>query len=330
MTLADVLGQEPATQTLERALRGGHAHHAYRFEGPEGVGKTFTAFAFAQALLCEVDDSLGCGKCSACERAVTLRDGVPLHPDLILVGRGLYDAETLGRKTEEGKEISIDQVRKLVLSHSAYSPHEGRARVFIIKEADELSISAANALLKTLEEPRERTHFVLVTSRPNKLLVTIRSRSMPIRFVQLRDGVLAQLLGKRGVSDEKIAEIMPFAEGSLARAMDSIEDEMASDRNVFIGRVGEAIAAPSMALGIQLGESAEKNRLSLRAQVEGLARHFAIRARSEVNAERGKAERLAEAYEIAMRAATYLEGNASTSLTIIEMVADLKRARVPV
>src|SRR5437867_8492693 len=96
-----ILGQSPALETLVRALRRGRVHHAYRFEGPDGSGKEMAAFALAQALVCVGGDPLGCGRCDACRRAVTLSAAaphVPLHPDVTLVEKGLYPPETIGRK----------------------------------------------------------------------------------------------------------------------------------------------------------------------------------------------------------------------------------------
>src|SRR5204862_6308792 len=87
-----ILGQSPALETLVRALRAGRVHHAYRFEGPDGVGKEMAAFALAQALVCE-RAATGCGECSACRRAVKISDEdprVPQHPDVLLVSRGRY------------------------------------------------------------------------------------------------------------------------------------------------------------------------------------------------------------------------------------------------
>src|SRR5258706_2576378 len=99
-----VRGQEPAVETLVRALRAGRVHHGYRFEGPPGVGKELAAFALAQALVCETDTHLGCGTCSACRRAVTLateEPRVPQHPDVVLVQRGLYPSSILGSGISE-------------------------------------------------------------------------------------------------------------------------------------------------------------------------------------------------------------------------------------
>ena len=113
MPLEHVLGQTAAVGTLERALATGKVHHAYRFEGPSGVGKEMTAFAFAQALVCTTPPPSGiayqaCGTCSACTRAVTLTaeaPRVPIHPDVVVLERGLYSAESLRRARAEVQDI---------------------------------------------------------------------------------------------------------------------------------------------------------------------------------------------------------------------------------
>src|SRR2546421_5057011 len=100
MPFERILGQPTAVETLTRALARDAVHHAYRFEGPDGVGKELAAVAFAQALVCQ-RGRLGCGACEACRRAEQRNEGppeVPLHPDVVLVGRGVYPPELIGNK----------------------------------------------------------------------------------------------------------------------------------------------------------------------------------------------------------------------------------------
>ncbi|HMA92234.1 MAG TPA: DNA polymerase III subunit delta', partial [Polyangiaceae bacterium] len=186
MPFREILGQPTAIEIMTRALRSGRLHHAYRFEGPAGVGKEMTALAFARCLVCEQPcQGLACCNCGACRRAISMTAEppiVPLHPDVVFVARGLYPPSMLGTSTPESTAIGIEQIRRMVLSRIGFSSHEGRALVFLVRDADDLSQSAANALLKTLEEPPARVHFILLTSRPNRLLDTIRSRTLPIRF----------------------------------------------------------------------------------------------------------------------------------------------------
>ncbi|MGC4063399.1 MAG: hypothetical protein QM784_01845 [Polyangiaceae bacterium] len=194
MPFSDILGQSTAVEILQRALASGRLHHAYRFEGPDGVGKEMAAFAMAQSLVCEAPrNGLACLSCGACRRACTLAPeppNVPLHPDVVLLAKGLYPPAVLGTSSPETSAIGIEQIRRMVLGRVGFSSHEGKSLVFIIRNADDLSQGAANALLKTLEEPPRSVHFVLLTSRPNRLLDTIRSRTLPIRFRALSDAVL--------------------------------------------------------------------------------------------------------------------------------------------
>src|SRR5437868_7077122 len=141
MSFSAVLGQEPAIKTLEQALRAGKVHHAYRFEGPAGVGKGLAALALARALLCEAPTPLACEECSACKRAAALsaeEPYLPAHPDLLIVERGLYRNVI---QASEASGISIEQVRRIVLSRIGFPPHEGRAVVCIVRGAEELTTS---------------------------------------------------------------------------------------------------------------------------------------------------------------------------------------------
>src|SRR6478672_2086879 len=139
--------QETARLTLERGLAKGRVHHAFLFTGPDGVGKELAAFGLAQALVCERRGATGdsaCGECSACLRAVPREEQRrPVHPDVVVIERGLYDPSAIGRKSPETQDISIDQIRTLVLARAAFAPHEGRAKVFVVRRAEELSVSAA-------------------------------------------------------------------------------------------------------------------------------------------------------------------------------------------
>ena len=169
MGFSSLLGQPTVVQTLERALTARQVHHAYRFEGPDGVGKELAALRLAQALVCEKGDPFGCETCSACHRAITFATEtpeVPLHPDVLLVQRGLYPPSVLGSTSSEATGIGVDQIRRIVLGRVGFPPHEGKALVIIIRAAEELTVSAANALLKTLEEPSSRNRTRVSDAEP--------------------------------------------------------------------------------------------------------------------------------------------------------------------
>jgi DNA polymerase III subunit delta' len=326
-----ILAQDTAIGTLVRALRSGRVHHAYRFEGPDGVGKELAAFALAQALVCTGGDPLGCGACSACRRAVTIADEephAPLHPDVSLIERGLYPPEVIGRKSKESSEISVDQIRVLVLARASYPPHEGRARVYIIRRAEELSTSAANALLKILEEPRQGTHFILLSSRGDRLLNTIRSRTLPIRFAPLPDAVIKRVLEARGMGDARGMTArdlaVELAAGSASAAIELASDEQNTARDEFVSRMLAAAEARDLGPAVDIAESRDRDKGELQRDLRALGAALARASRSSVESAPEKAATAAFRYEAVARAITRLERNASPTLALVSLIADLR------
>jgi DNA polymerase-3 subunit delta' len=333
MPLSSVLGQSGAIGTLERALRTGKVHHAYRFEGPNGVGKETAAFAFAQALVCETPPPEGhahaaCGTCSPCTRAVTISSDpprVPIHPDIVIVERGLYSPEALRRARPELQEISVDQIRKCVLERASFPPHEGRARVIIIRRAHELSTSAANALLKTLEEPLARTYFILLTDRANDLLDTVRSRTQIVRFAPLPKTLVQSILEKQQIAPDAAETAADLAGGSVAAALEHADPSAASERRAFIDATLAAAEGADLAAAITLSEARARDKDVLIDRLLSLATHFAKTARAGVTERPDEALRAAQSYHQVARAIDELERNASPALVLEGMVARLRQ-----
>ncbi len=256
MPFGDVLGQDHAVETIRRGLARGRLHHALLFQGPDGVGKELTAFALACALVCTVKRGEGCGACPACHRALSpflSEEGsagakIPLHPDVVVVERGLYPKEVLGRTTDEKVDISVDQIRRVVLERASLTPHEASQRLVIIRRAEELSVGAANALLKTLEEPPEHTRFVLLSARPGELLPTILSRTQPVRFAPLSDALVERILLYRGVEQARAREVASLAAGSMQNAMIFADPERAAERTAAVESLRRAAKGPLTAL----------------------------------------------------------------------------------
>jgi DNA polymerase III subunit delta' len=322
VSFSDLLGQEPAVATLERALAAGRVHHAYRFEGPPGVGKELAAFALAQALVCERGGGNACQSCSACRRAVTLSSDeprVPQHPDVVLLGRGLYRG-LLGSNSSEASGISVEQVRRIVLARVGFPPHEGRALVFIVREADEITPQAANALLKTLEEPHDRTHFVLLTSRPSRLLDTIRSRSMPVRFAPLSERIVATILERRGL-DPAVA---PLAQGSASLALELADAEAKAEREAFTQAAFAAVSAPDLAPALKLAESQKGDREGLRSQLAFFAQAIAGEGRSAARDNPPLALTRAHQHGTVLAAMREVERNAQPALLLEAMFVRLR------
>jgi DNA polymerase-3 subunit delta' len=325
MSFAAVRGQDPAVQTLRRALRTGRAHHAYRFEGPDGVGKELAAVAYAQALLCEQGGEDACGQCRSCKRVLTASSEpphLPQHPDLIFVQRGLYPPEALGRKEQEKTAISVDQVRKVVLERAGFGPHEGRALVFIIRQAEELTGAAANTLLKTLEEPIDKVRFVLLTSRPDQLLDTIRSRTLPVRFGPLPDKLLAELLQQRGLPTDSI----PLALGSASLALKLSDPEALEERQGFVQSALQALAAGDLGEGMELLDTSVTERDALRQRLGYLAQHLALDSRLSLDTDGERAGRLARQYQLVLETLRNLERNANATLALEAMLLRLRSA----
>ncbi len=260
--LSKVLGQDTAVTTLRRGLARSCVHHAFLFEGPAGVGKELAAFGLAQALVCEKRAPGGdtaCGECSACKRALPSPETrIPLHPDVTVLEMGLHPPERIGKRTPETQEISIDQVRALVLSRASFGPHEGRAKVFIVRRADELSTSASNALLKTLEEPLDRTHFILLCDE-RELLPTIRSRTLRLRFQALSNATVTRVLAGRGHTQVPEA-VLNAAQGSVIRALAMLDREHSAENDAFYKQWTSAIASPSLESALVLAEAEKKDK----------------------------------------------------------------------
>ena len=166
-------GQERAVAQLRRSIERDRVPHAYLFSGPPGAPLLDAAIAMAMALACQRNPGAGQGcdgdpetMCGACAKIAA-----GIHPDVVtLVREGAAQI------------VPIESVRNNVIARVGFPPHEGTVRVFIVVEASALAPPAANALLKTLEEPPSRTMFVLCTTAPEQLLPTIRSRCQRVRF----------------------------------------------------------------------------------------------------------------------------------------------------
>ncbi len=320
---SSIIGQPAAVQTLRRALASGRVHHAYRFEGPAGVGKKRAAIAYAQSLLCtEPADGEGCGRCVACKRAATLAHEapeVPLHPDFVWVRRGLYPPPYLSSKEATG--ISVEQIRKVVLGRAGYGVHEGRFLVVFIEDAEELTVSAANALLKTLEEPGPQVRFVLHTSRPHRLLDTLRSRTLAVRFGSLPDGVVEQLLASHGLDANFAAQ----AEGSMERALQLADNETAERNRRWIEAFDRALDAPNLGPGLELTRELPKGRQEVIALLSAYGVGLATRVRDEQLADAHRSS-IARCFEKLNEAVGAIEQNVNPSLVVEALLVTLRGA----
>jgi DNA polymerase-3 subunit delta' len=212
--------QQAAWQALQQRIAAGRLPHALLLSGPAGLGKLDFARLLARSLLCEQpaggDEELARGTpavtglpCGACRGCQLLDAGT--HPDFQAV-----------QPEEEGKEITIGQIREL-LAWQTLTPQYGRARVVIIEPADRMNANAANALLKTLEEPGRDALLLLVSARPAALLPTIRSRCQQLPFAAQWGTEAQAWLGER-LPDAVQAELaLAICGGTPLRALTLVE-----------------------------------------------------------------------------------------------------------
>ena len=215
--------------------------------GPDGVGKRRVALAVAEMLNCEavtVPEAGGtaaslypCGECGACQR---IARGV--HADVIIIEPG------------ETGSITVDAVRAVV-DQTAFRPFEGRRRVVVIDDADRLVQPAQNALLKTLEEPPAASVFLLVTSRPHRLLATVRSRCPELRFGGLSTGEIADILATQHQFDPTAALAAAMsADGSVARALETGPGDHIQARKSAVEVLRTLAAAPNPKRRLEVGK----------------------------------------------------------------------------
>jgi DNA polymerase-3 subunit delta' len=216
MTFDEIAGQERAVAALRRAIAAGRLGHAYLFAGPPGVGKRTTALALARACICPLAPGSGCGRCADCQLIAA-----GSHPDLFI--------EDLARARAErptAAYLSIEQVRR-VRAQLAMRPVRGAHKICVIEPAERLTPDAQNALLKTLEEPAGTATLILVTSNPDALLPTIRSRCQCVRFAPLADDLVERLLIAEGTDAEAARLAATLADGSLDAARNLADGDLA-------------------------------------------------------------------------------------------------------
>jgi DNA polymerase-3 subunit delta' len=209
-----VIGHERVVGLLTREIDG--PAQAYLFSGPSSVGKATVARRFAAALLCDRGGRHDT-PCSSCRRA---RSGN--HPDLIIV-------EPEGRAS-----LSVEQARATV-AQAPMAPVEGGRKIFVFDEAGSMSEQAANALLKTIEEPTPSTIFVLVVESEDDLPATIGSRCRTIHFGRVRESVLIAALEERGTEPERAGEAARISGGRPGLALGlATNPDLAAYRDVWL------------------------------------------------------------------------------------------------
>lgn len=260
MLFKDVIGQDEIKQQLIHAIQNNQVAHAQMFWGAEGGAALSLALAYAQYIHCEnKQTSDACGKCAACVKCQKL-----IHPDLSFVfpvattkkvsskpvsknfmeewreflGKHPYPSlsDWLGFIDAESKQanISVEESRHIIQQLSL-KPFESEYKILVLWLPEYMNISAANAILKILEEPSPKTLFLLVSQNPNQLLATIISRVQAIQTAPVTDEEIAHYLKQRlQIESEKAEQIAYMADGSLNTALHLIDNTHHTQHDLFV------------------------------------------------------------------------------------------------
>lgn len=254
--LRNILGQDKAVSILMRAIENDKLANSYLFFGPDGVGKYTVALYFGMAINCHSkQDKIPCGICPSCKKFLSYT-----HPDSVFIFPSpkldiSIDGEIKSNKVlkeyedyienkihtpwkdfnfSSGISIRIESIR--MLEHRInLSPNEGKYKIYIIEDADQMTTQASNAFLKTLEEPPTDTILILTTSRPNSLLPTIISRCQQVPFRSLpRQSIEKKLAENKFLEDVEAKIYARIANGSMAKALCLAEEGSLQSREIAI------------------------------------------------------------------------------------------------
>lgn len=329
----DILSQPRAIEAITRAYTEDRLPHGLLFAGPVGVGKATTAAALGQLFLCEHPKGISaCRECPSCKVFAAGN-----HPDWHVVYKELIRLE---KEKSKAIELPINVVRQFLLEPASRKSILGRGKVFVVEQAELMSIGAQNAMLKTLEEPAGRTLIILLTDQPNILLPTIRSRCQLVQFAALPDEVVLRELHKRGIEGDVASAATQLAEGSLGLAIKWVEDSVVQHgRRLQDHLRGMMSGGPAGDLPGWFRTAAEeyaqkqlaRDELSSKDQATREALGIYLRIASQLlrrelasDSPAVSRERLCSAVEALVRAEQYLDANVTIALIFQQLAVTLE------
>lgn len=291
MSIFDVRHQVTAQDTLQRALRSAHLPHAYIFHGPEGVGKQMLAMRLGGLQLCRQPTSVerppseyadrcqdwldSCGACKDCQLMRSTS-----HPDCHVVHRQLIkyhdDAAVRSRK---GLDLGIDVIRQFVIDAIGRKASMGGHKVFLIQDADKLTNSAQNALLKTLEEPPPQSTIILLTRSLERMLPTTRSRCQLVSFKLLPREFVAERIGalREGLGGHEARFFARHEPGSLGLALQLIDYGMHARTRSLCEALIVAERTQATVLAKQIEDLAQETAKSIKLREPDISDSDALR-----------------------------------------------------
>lgn len=257
--LSDIIGQDGAISRLLSGYRGGRRPHAYLFTGPMGVGRRTTAIAWARMLLCSrpvtvADITQACGQCESCRI-----QQAGSHPDFHLIYKELAkfhdDANVRNRVMQD---LGIDVIRSFLLNQCDRAASMGRGKVFVVLEADLMSIAAQNALLKTLEEPPKGVTIILICRQAEQMLPTTLSRCSIVRFSLLPGEFVADQLKADSIDPREADFWSAYTGGSIGQSLLLARQGFYEIKSDIIDRLAAAGSAGDTSLGEHLTKITDK------------------------------------------------------------------------
>ena len=207
--MKNIVGHTDIIEYMKTAVSQNKVSHAYILNGERGSGKKMLAKLFAQSLQCEAGGEEPCNECHACKQAMSGN-----HPDIIRVVH------------EKPNSISVDDIRRQVNDDIQVKPYSGKYKIYIIPEADLMTVQAQNAILKTIEEPPAYAVIFLLAENAESLLPTIRSRCVMLKLRNVKDALVKKyLMEHMQIPDYKADVCTAFAQGNIGRATMLAESE---------------------------------------------------------------------------------------------------------
>jgi len=242
----DILGNSQIKNNIKSAIVNGNVNHAYILCGPSGSGKRLIADVFAKALQCE-EESRPCGVCQSCRMFESGNNPDVLYP--------------VPSKT---KALAVDDIREQVIKPSSVKPYMFKHKVFIIEEADKMTVQAQNAFLKTLEEPSGFSVFFLLAETTEAFLPTILSRCVILRTEPVTLKNIYSLLISKGIDENTAALAAEYARGSVGEALFLSQDEefiaMREDVIDILGNIYDKNSVDAMLLANHFKKSYKDNK----------------------------------------------------------------------
>lgn len=256
MMFSKLVGNEEVKQSLRQLIAAKRVPNSLIFAGGDGVGKRQFSLALARTFLCTNHiDGEACGVCAVCSRVDTFE--IPVREDK---NKDDFKKVFFGGHIDVGavvtykRTILVDAIRDLE-RHANFRPYEGAARFFIIDDADRMNDEASNALLKTLEEPPETSYIFLITSRPDSLLPTIRSRCQTLRFAPVETPLIEKYLYEwRDFAHDEAKLAARLSRGSIGRAVSIKVKQFREQRERMLSVIRSAIETGDRAAMLRVSE----------------------------------------------------------------------------